>query len=210
MVSGSVVVLVAPGMQQRLGRDGARSSVLAFGRRRAMAPHMGSLRRWPAWLWLPVYLGSVFVLMGSQKTPLLIAGAASILIALAGALRIALGREPRSPRRGRFVVAVCGLVALYVVCAVLAAPLGAKYAIAALLAGAIPTTAVAILIATARRATVEVDGRLADRSVEDRGPFPVLGLDDATGLGDSPEVHGDLNAHDLPKGHPARRGGDGH
>ena len=46
---------------------------------------MSSLRRFPAVLWLPVYVGSVFVLMGSHKRNLLIVGLASLLLACCGA-----------------------------------------------------------------------------------------------------------------------------
>jgi hypothetical protein len=166
---------------------------------------MSSLRRFPAVLWLPVYVGSVFVLMGSHERNLLIVGLASVLLACCGALYLALRREPGRPRRSRFIAVLGAVAAFYVVAAVLAAPLGAQYAIAALLAGVIPTTAVAIVIATARAKTEESDGRLQDTSLEDDEPFPGLGLDDATPLGDHPEIHDDLTPHDLPKGHAARR-----
>ena len=53
-----------------------------------------------------------------------------------------------------------------------------QYAIAALLAGVIPTTAVAIVIATARAKSEGSDGRLRDMSLADDEPFPGLGLDD--------------------------------
>lgn len=167
---------------------------------------MRVLRRFPGLLWLPVYVGSVFVLMGSYKAGLLIVGVASLLLALCGALYLALRRERGRPRPARFLPVLGGLAAFYLLAAALAAPLGARYAIAALLAGAIPTTAVAIVVATTRAKTTAVDGRLRDTSADDHhDPIPGIGLDDATPLGDSPEVHHDLSAHDLPKGHPARR-----
>jgi hypothetical protein len=46
---------------------------------------MSSLRRLPAVLWLPVYVGSVFVVMGSHKRNLLIARLSSLLLACCGA-----------------------------------------------------------------------------------------------------------------------------
>ena len=109
------------------------------------------------------------------------------------------------PRRSRFIAVLGAIGAFYVVAAVLAAPLGAQYAIAALLAGVIPTTAVAIVIATARAKSEASDGRLRDTSLADDEPFPGLGIYDATPLGDHPEIHDDLTPHDLPRGHPARR-----
>jgi hypothetical protein len=120
---------------------------------------MSSLRRLPAVLWLPVYLGSIFVLIGTHKRNLLIVGLASLLLACCGALYLALHRE---------------------------------HAIAALLAGVIPTTAVAIVIATARAKIEESDGRPQDTNLADDEPLPGLGLDDATPLGDHPEIHDDM------------------
>ncbi|MGZ6673369.1 MAG: hypothetical protein ACXVFM_13555 [Solirubrobacteraceae bacterium] len=63
-------------------------------------------------------------------------------------MSVALRREPGRPRSSPFIAALGALAAFYVVAAVLAAPLGAQYAIAAPLAGVIPTSAVAIVIAT--------------------------------------------------------------
>jgi hypothetical protein len=191
-------------MLQGLGQDSNVSTDLAFGDASAIANCMRSLRRFPALLWLAVYVGSVFVLMGSHKAQLLAIGAATMLIALACALFLALRREPGRPRPARFVPVLGGVVAFYVIAAAVAAPLGAKYAIAAVLAAVIPTTAVAIVVATARTKSVESDGRLHDTAAEDEGPFPGIGLDHSTPLGDTPEVHG-VSPHDLPKGHPGRK-----
>jgi hypothetical protein len=165
---------------------------------------MRPLQRWAPLLWLSVYVGSVLVLMGRQRWDLLVAGLGAIAIALGLALYLAGRREPGRPRPALFAPVLGGLAAFYVVAAVAAAPLGADYAVAALLAGMIPTTAAAIAFATARAMTVESDGRLHDTSPEDRGPLPGIGLDDTTPLGDTPETRGDISPHDLPKGHPAR------
>lgn len=120
---------------------------------------MSSLRRLPAVLWLPVYVGSIFVSLAPTSATLLIVGLASLLLACCGALYLALRRE---------------------------------HPIAALLAGVIPTTAVAIVIATARAKIEESDGRPQDTNLADDEPFPGLGLDDATPLVDHPEIHDDL------------------
>jgi hypothetical protein len=165
---------------------------------------MRSLRRLPALLWLPVYIGSVFVLMGSHKSQLLAIGSAALLTAFTGALYLALRKEPGRPRPARFVPALAAMIAFYVIAAVVAAPLGPEYAVAALLAGVIPTTAVAIMIATGRAKSVESDDRLHDTASDDRSPSPGVGMDDSTSLGDTPEVQGDLRPHDLPRGHPGR------
>ena len=166
---------------------------------------MRPLHRWAPLLWLLVYVGSVFVLMGEQRWDLLVVGLGVISIALAVALYLAGRPAPGRPRPALFAPVLGGLAAFYVVAAAAAAPLGADYAVAALLAGMIPTTAAAIAFATARAMSVESNGRLHDTSAEDREPFPAIGMDDSAPLGDTPEVHGELSPHDLPKGHPARR-----
>jgi hypothetical protein len=99
------------------------------------------------------------------------------------------------------------VVAFYVVCAVAAEIFaGWTAALATLLAGVIPLTAVAIWIAMARSKTVTQDGGRRDRSASDsEDPYPAIGIDDARPLGDTPEAHDDVTAHDLPLDHPARR-----
>jgi hypothetical protein len=120
-----------------------------------------------------VYVGSVFVLMGSHRAGLLIVGVASLVLGLCGARYLALRRERGRPRPARFLPVLGGLAAFYVLAAALAAPLVASYAIAALLAGVIPTTAVAIVVATTRAKTTAADDRLRDTSADDHDePIP--------------------------------------
>ena len=64
---------------------------------------------------------------------------------------------------------------------------GGGYALAALAASLIPLTAGALLIATTRTKSVRAD-RMRDAAVADRkDPFPGIGMDDDTPLGDTPE-----------------------
>ena len=56
-----------------------------------------------------------------------------------------------------------------------------------------------------RKTRVREDGDLEDLSVADDSPFPGVGMDDETPLGDSPELHDDITPHDLPRGHRGRR-----
>jgi hypothetical protein len=87
-----------------------------------------------------------------------------------------------------------GVTAFYVLCAIVAATAGPGYALAALAAGVIPLTALALLVASTRAKTADEDGRLQDRSAEAHDdPYPGIGMDDATPLGDTPE-HSDADA----------------
>jgi hypothetical protein len=163
-----------------------------------------ALNRWPPLVWLLVYVGSVLVLMGSQRSDFLGVGLALILVALGVAVHLAVRAEPRRPRPTIVAAALGGVAAWYVVAAIAAAPLGPDYALAALLAGAIPMTATALWLATARRMTVEEDGALRSDPAEENGPLPAIGMDDATPLGDTPEAHDEISPHDLPLSHPGR------
>jgi hypothetical protein len=133
------------------------------------------MRRWPPLLWLPVYVASELILLGSHhRWDLLIPGIALSLVAFAMALRLALARDQGRPRPRWYFWAVGGVGAYYVVSAVAAGILsGGKYAVAAILAGVVPMTAVALALATARLAD-ETDG-------------PSIGLDDESPFGDTPE-----------------------
>jgi hypothetical protein len=165
---------------------------------------MTLLRRWPPFTWLLVYVASLFVLMGGQRFDLLVVGVALLVLAFGVAVYLATRPEPGRPRPVGFSYAMAGLAAFYAVSAAAAAPLGREYAVAALLGGLVPSTAVALVFASARRGTRHADGDLEDQSAEDDGPLPVVGFDSATPLGDSPEVHDELAPVDLPRDHPGR------
>ena len=164
------------------------------------------LNTWPPALWLAVYIGSLLVLMGSQRADLGVVGIALVLIAFGGATYLAVRPSPGNPPPRGFAALMAGLGAFYLISAAAAAVLGPEYALAALLAGTVPATAAALTYATARRKTrLREDGHLEDLSVEGDSPFPGVGMDDETPLGDSPELHDDITPHDLPRGHPGRR-----
>ena len=164
------------------------------------------LNTWPPALWLAVYIGSLLVLMGSQRADLGVVGMALVLIAFGGAIYLAVRPTPGSPPPRGFAPLMAGLGAFYLISAAAAAALGPDYALAALLAGTVPATAAALTYATARRKTrLREDGHLEDLSIEDDSPFPGVGMDDETPLGDSPELHDEITPHDLPPGHPGRR-----
>jgi hypothetical protein len=148
------------------------------------------MKRWPPILWLPVYVASVLILMGSRgKWPLLVVGGVLAVIALGLALRLAVGRSTGRPRPAWFPWALGGLAAWYLVAAAAAALAEPVYAVATLLAGVIPMTALALLLATMRAKTVESEGRLHDAAAADADdPFPGIGVDDASEMGDTPEL----------------------
>jgi hypothetical protein len=164
------------------------------------------LRRWPPVVWILVYVGSIFVLMGSQRFSLLVVGLGIIALAFGIALHLASRREPGRPPPAPLWAILGGIALFYLVAAAVAAPLGAAYAIAALLASLIPMTAVTLAFATARNRTHASGGRLHDPTAEEEDdPLPAVGMDDATPLGDTPEAHDEISPHDLPKDHPGRR-----
>jgi hypothetical protein len=66
-------------------------------------------------------------------------------------------------------------------------------------------TGAALWVATTRGKTLRQKDRPDDASpAAHDDPFPGVGVDDERPLGDSPEVHGEITPHDLPKDHPAR------
>src|SRR4051812_32532879 len=94
---------------------------------------------WPPWVWLLVYVGSVLVLMGSQRWDLLIAGIA--LISSAFLLGVHLAQRPREgqARPPVYRWTMVGLATFYGGLAIVALVLlGYAYALAVLLGGLIP------------------------------------------------------------------------
>jgi hypothetical protein len=169
------------------------------------------MRRYPAVLWLLVYVGSLLILNGSHPTwqPWQLAVGIALPVAACGlAIYLAAGPWPgHPPVRGSYWL-LAGTFGFYGVAALAALfALGIGEAIAVLLAGVIPMTAVAIWLAHVRRATrATPDGTLIDESVAaDDDPVPALGADDGRPMGDTPDAHDDLIPEDLPKDHPGRK-----
>jgi hypothetical protein len=169
------------------------------------------LRRWPPLLWIPIFIGSELILNGGNGKidPAQVAvGAALIVLSFALTVKVLLERRPGRPQRGSFFAAIAAVVAFYVLCAIVAGALnGFGYTVAVLLAGIVPATAVALAVALAREKTVEdEDGRMRETTAADHeDPYPGVGMDDLTPLGDTPEVHDEITPHDLPLDNPARR-----
>jgi hypothetical protein len=159
-------------------------------------PHGGrptsrGVKIWPPLLWIPVYIGSELILLGSHHRWWMLAiGLALAVAALGSSLWLALGRVKR-PLPSWFYLAIGGVALCYAVAAVAAGRLGAIWAVGALAAGIIPMTAVSLLLATVRCKTIETESGLRDASGDRDDPFPGIGLDDETPLGDTNE-HSDL------------------
>ncbi|MEA2456571.1 MAG: hypothetical protein QOI45_2833 [Thermoleophilaceae bacterium] len=163
------------------------------------------LRRWPPILWPLMTIASLLILAGASgdwRPGLLIVGGALALIVFGLSFYLATRAYSDRPRPPVVNWAMGGLVAYYVVAAIAGATAGPKYAVAALAAAVVPMSALCLLIALMRSRTIESDdGRLVDVSSErDDDPFPGIGLDSTTPLGDTPE-HSD--AVDRPQ--PGRR-----
>src|SRR3954470_21339309 len=166
-------------------------------------PRSGFLRRWPPVLWLLVYVGSIFILNGSngEWDPLqLVLGIGLAAIACALAMYFALGPWPGHARPEWSGALIGGVIAFYLVCA-LAAAIFADFAaaIATLLAGIIPMTGAALWVATARAKTRRATGHRRDPAAADSDdPFAGIGADTTRPLGDTPEAHDEISPHDLP------------
>jgi hypothetical protein len=169
-----------------------------------------AMRRYPAVLWLLIYIGSLLILNGSHPTWKgwqLALGILLPVIACGVALYLAAGPWPGRPKVRGTYWALTGTFGFYLVTALVAlVALGIAEAIAVLLAGLIPMTAVAICLAHVRQKTEATpDGALVDDAAEDHADaVPGLGVDDVRPLGDTPEAHAEVIPQDIPKGHPGR------
>jgi hypothetical protein len=177
---------------------------------RSDEPRAGFLRRWPAALWLLVYVGSIFILNGSNGDwdPLqLVLGMGLAAIACALAMYLALGPWPGHARPQWSGTLIGGVIAFYLVCALAAAIFaGFAEAVATLLAGIIPMTGAALWVATARAKTRRATGHRRDPAAADSDdPFAGVGADDTRPLGDTPEAHDEISPRDLPVDHPGRQ-----
>jgi hypothetical protein len=172
------------------------------------------MRRYPAFLWVPVYIGSLLILNGGHPgwDPVELAvGIGLVIIACALATYLALGRRAEGPPPGGLRWPIGGVAAFYVVTATLAGTFaGPGAGIATLLAGVIPLTAVAIWVAHVRQRTaVPAAGDPLELDEEDhRDPVPGVGLDSERPLGDTPDAHDEIIPQDLPKDHPGRHAAD--
>jgi peptidoglycan/LPS O-acetylase OafA/YrhL len=144
--------------------------------------------RWPPIIWLLISIGSLFVLVGAGgdwNPDAFVPGVAALVLGFGAAMYLAYGdRRVRDRGRGlHWLVALAA--AFYAACLVATLLAGAGYALAALGAALIPLTAAALILATA--------GRKAMDHADGDDPFPGIGPDDASPLGDT-DQHSDAAA----------------
>jgi hypothetical protein len=168
------------------------------------------MTRWPPILWLCVAGGTLLVLMGWNGTqthaPALVAGVVLVVTGVVGSLWLAFGRWRHRPQVGGVAWMVPATVLFFVVCALLALIAGSKYAVAASVVGLIPFTAVTLLTATTRSKTVAGgDDRRETTAAAADDPFPGIGGDDQTPVGDTSE-HSDAERVARPDDRFARPG----
>jgi hypothetical protein len=150
------------------------------------------MKRWPPILWLLVAVGSLLVLIGyngAEFNPAaFIPGVLLIVVALVLSFVIAFGSWGDRPAARGVAWLIPATAVFYVLCAAAALAAGGEYAGAALGAGLIPLTAATLLTATARAKTVgPEDARRETTAAAHVDPYPGIGMDDATPLGDTPE-----------------------
>src|SRR5918997_6636076 len=107
------------------------------------------MRRWPPIVWVMVAYGSLLILVGYNGADLnpqaLIPGLLLIVGAAGLSLYLAFGAWKERPRVTGVAWLVPATAVFYQLCAAAALSSGGKYAVAALVAGLIPLTAVALI-----------------------------------------------------------------
>jgi peptidoglycan/LPS O-acetylase OafA/YrhL len=153
--------------------------------------------RWPPFVWLLVSLGSLLVLIGAggdRNAGAFVTGAAAIVLGVMLALYLAYGRHRDRPNTRALNALVAGVAVFYIVCVAVTAFAGGEYALAAAGAALVPLTAAALVVATTRAKTAGGDDARRDTAAPaDRDPYPGIGADDATPLGDT-DQHSDAAA----------------
>jgi hypothetical protein len=167
------------------------------------------MSRSPPFVWVFISLASLFILVGYDgaefNAPAFILGVAFAITGFGLALWLAYGRWRERPRARGLEWLLPMTAAFFVICAIAAATLGPAYAVAVLGAGVVPATAAALILATARAKTVGDDEGLRETTAAaDRDPFPGVGMDDETPLGDTPE-HSDAERVAKPDPRVQRR-----
>jgi hypothetical protein len=137
---------------------------------------------WPPLIWLVIAVASLLIIVGiggEWNPQASIPGLAIVLIGCGMSLYSAYGRRGhRPPPRGvGWLVPLTA--AFYVAAGAAAALAGGVYVLAAAAAALIPLAAAALIVSTARNK--------AAANGDDHDPFPGIGPDDDTPLGDTSE-----------------------
>lgn len=156
------------------------------------------LRRWPPAVWLLVSIGSLLLLQAGTGDSaihwgLAVPGVLLATLAFGIACWLALGSWPGHPRPGWYPWAIVGALGAYAVIGIAGAIVDPDLGLAAFLAGIIPVTALALVLATIRGKTIPGEDGLEDRAVADHtDSTPGMGLDPSTPLGDTSQVPDEL------------------
>jgi hypothetical protein len=151
------------------------------------------MSRWPPLVWVMMFGGSLLILVGyngaDYNPQALFPGIALVLCAFGLSMYFAFGRWSHRPIPTGVAWLVPATAAFYLVCAAVAVISGGEYALAALAAGIVPLTAVTLIVATSRAKTVgDGDGgRRETTAAAESDPFPGIGVDDETPVGDTSE-----------------------
>jgi hypothetical protein len=129
---------------------------------------------------------SLLILMGLGRfKPLPLAlGILLAVITFGAAVRLATRRWEGGRPPPMVTWSLAGATAFYAVAALAAGLAGPQYAVAALLASVIPTTALSLLLATAGSKTVDSPEASSEEADD---PYPGIAVDRRTPLGDTPE-----------------------
>jgi hypothetical protein len=173
------------------------------------------LRRWPPVVWIAVSLGSLLMLQAGTGNDaihwgLFDPGALLAALAFATACWLALGPWPGHPRPGWYPKVIAAALGAYAVIGIGGAIVDPDLGLAAFLAGIIPVTGLALVLATIRGKTIRGEDGLEDRAAADHtDSAPGLGIDPSTPLGDTSEVPDELPQQPYtPSGRFKRNPGD--
>jgi hypothetical protein len=150
------------------------------------------MTRLPPILWLCTVAGSLLIVVdysGDDLNPGMLAlGIVLVLVGAVGSLWMSFGRWGHRPQVRGVAWLIPAAVVFFLLCAIAASVAGGSYAVVAIVVGLIPFTAATLLTATARAKTVGGDDgtRGASPGASD-DPFPGIGGDDATPVGDTTE-----------------------
>jgi hypothetical protein len=157
--------------------------------------------RWPPILWPGFIAASLLLLtgIGMGGTWALIPGIVAAVVLLIMAVLAVTHYADARERPPELIAPVGGVLAFYAVCAVVALVAGVEYALMALLVGVFFGVAAALWATMVRGKTST--GTDADHvAAEEEDPFPGIGPDPSTPLGDT-------NQHsDAPEGTPVGGG----
>ena len=159
------------------------------------------MSRWPPVIWLLIPLGGLLAAVGvggNRDAGSFVPGLVCVLLGLGLSLYLAYGRMSNRPSARGVSWLLPAVAVFYLVAAAAAALSGGKYVIAALGVSIIPLTAVALTVASTRSKTAaDDDGRHETSAEGGDDPFPAMGMDDATPLGDTSE-HSDAERVATP------------